>query len=118
MFCCYFLSMLYQWITDELLIDKLDEYENMIELQPIVRAAATQQLEVGVVLVVAAATEPASVAIDVIDETCNDPLLQQAVESPPYTARLRKQIQTEEELYKDDFEIIEMCDIKDAEKKD
>ncbi len=117
MFFCYCLSVLYQWITDELCIDKLDENENMIEMQPIIRAAATQQLEVAAVPVVAAATEPPAITIDNTDETCNDPLLQQAVESPPYTTRLRKQIPTEEELYKEDFEIIEMFDV-DSEKKD
>lgn len=122
MFCCYFLSILYQWITDELLIDKLDEYENMIELQPIV---STPSFETAVP--VTAARPIAIPSLSNYNQTpsgcgrhstvCDDNPKEVVTPSTPPTTRLRKQIQAEEEFYKEDFEIIDI-DMIDIEKKD
>jgi hypothetical protein len=113
MFCCYFLLILYQWITEDLLIDKDQfeiEIENMIELQPITVAP-------GIVPIIT----PVPIAAPTITAlVCDDPkelVVELSPPSTPPTTRLRKQIQAEEEFYKEDFEIIDISMIN-TEKKE
>lgn len=114
MFCCYFLSVLYQWITDELFIDKcLDDCENMIEMQPIVNSET---------IVIRVPIAPPAAATAVLYDNNPKEVMKEESPLPPHpstppTTRLRKQIQAEEEYYKEDFEIIDI-DMIDAEKKE